>query len=539
MPEPAPSTTSPAPQTYFFLNPLRAFAIFLVVLFHSWVPYVRFLRGLLWAIKDDYVSPWADWISQYTFFLGIPMFFLIAGFVAEFAWRRQGMKQFAVGRARHLLVPSLIVTAAILPIIYVIWGFGLYTSGRVTVLQLWKMQFDPRLVTKSDLLGLGHLWYLWYLCTMTVAYAAARPLVARAPLSRLVARLAQARGLLVGAGVLLLVPLPTCALLCWKPDIVTEHHNRFYPELPRLLHFGYLFVVGAMLYPLLSTVAGALRAWPVLFLAAGVGAWACYAPLRVLVLDASARLAPLSLLRFGLAAAATIWFWLLGLWGLAQRHFNRPIAPVDRVAGSVFWIYVIHLPLLALLQIGWVWVERWGPWVFHPAVKAMSAFVATGWICLATDRWIQHVPLLRRVMPGGRDKAKIFDRVRTALVAALDVDEDEIVPQAKVLADLGADSVDSVDIMFRLHRDFGVDISRDELIPDRVLLDPRFVRDGKLTDAGVAELKRRMTYTDLSELGKNPSIDAVADLLTVQALVDYVVNKLDRTQGPEQGDRAL
>ncbi len=122
---------------------------------------------------------------------------------------------------------------------------------------------------------------------------------------------------------------------------------------------------------------------------------------------------------------------------------------------------------------------------------------------------------------------EIFEKVRQQLVDALSVDEDEVTPQARLQADLNAESIDFLDIVFRLEREFGIKIDRNELFPESIFQgDPDFVQDGKVTPKGIEELMRRMPYADLSAFAKDPQFDKIGDLFTVDLIVRYVKSKL-------------
>jgi acyl carrier protein len=58
---------------------------------------------------------------------------------------------------------------------------------------------------------------------------------------------------------------------------------------------------------------------------------------------------------------------------------------------------------------------------------------------------------------------EIYRKVSATLVEALNVDEDEVTPGATLQGDLGAESIDFLDIVFRLEREFGIAIPRGEL----------------------------------------------------------------------------
>jgi acyl carrier protein len=121
---------------------------------------------------------------------------------------------------------------------------------------------------------------------------------------------------------------------------------------------------------------------------------------------------------------------------------------------------------------------------------------------------------------------EIMETVREALVDALGVDEDEVVPTARISADLGAESIDFLDIVFRLEKAFNIKIPRGDLFPDNILTSEEFVQNGKLTEKGLAELKSRMPHADLAEFEKNPNVQDIADLFTVEMIVRYVETKL-------------
>lgn len=127
-------------------------------------------------------------------------------------------------------------------------------------------------------------------------------------------------------------------------------------------------------------------------------------------------------------------------------------------------------------------------------------------------------------------EAEIFDKVREALVDALGVDDDEVTPEATLVGDLGAESIDFLDIVFRLEKAFNIDIPRAELFPEDILTNSQFVEDGRVTETGVAELKKRMPFADLSNFEANPLVQEFGNLLTVNDMCRYVGSKVGAEQ---------
>src|SRR5712691_10861177 len=122
---------------------------------------------------------------------------------------------------------------------------------------------------------------------------------------------------------------------------------------------------------------------------------------------------------------------------------------------------------------------------------------------------------------------EIYQKVSATLIEALNVEEDEISPAATLQGDLGAESIDFLDIVFRLEREFGIKIPRNELFPESIFQgDPDFVQDGKVTQKGLDELRTKMPFADISKFEKNPELTAISDLFTVEMITKYIEGKL-------------
>ena len=128
-------------------------------------------------------------------------------------------------------------------------------------------------------------------------------------------------------------------------------------------------------------------------------------------------------------------------------------------------------------------------------------------------------------MPMTQDE--VFEKVRGVLVDALGVDEEDVTSDAKLSADLGAESIDYLDIVFRLEKAFGIKIEQSEMIPDNVLSDPNYVKEGRVSDAGMAELRRRLPHAQLDEFdASGRKVDEFINVFTVDTLVKFVQAKM-------------
>ena len=125
-------------------------------------------------------------------------------------------------------------------------------------------------------------------------------------------------------------------------------------------------------------------------------------------------------------------------------------------------------------------------------------------------------------------ETEVFEIVKETLVEALALDDDEVTAGATLTGDLGAESIDFLDIVFRLEKSFGIKVPREELFPAESLMNnPDFVSNGKVTEKGLAEFKAKMPHTDFSEFESNPDINKLPDLFTVKSIVNFVELKLN------------
>jgi acyl carrier protein len=122
---------------------------------------------------------------------------------------------------------------------------------------------------------------------------------------------------------------------------------------------------------------------------------------------------------------------------------------------------------------------------------------------------------------------EILTRVQETLVDALGVDEDEVTSEATLVADLGAESIDFLDIIFRLEKNFDIKIIKGELFPENLTsADPDFVDDGTVTQQGIITLREKLPFADVDQFAEDPKVSRIQDLFTVQMLVNFLDVKL-------------
>ncbi len=122
---------------------------------------------------------------------------------------------------------------------------------------------------------------------------------------------------------------------------------------------------------------------------------------------------------------------------------------------------------------------------------------------------------------------EIYEKVAETLVDALGLDDDEVTPEATLVGDLGAESIDFLDIVFRLEKTFDLKIPRGELFPENLTAgDPELVQEGVVTDKGISMLKEKLPFADVEKFASDPKVENIGDLFTVQMVVNYLGQKL-------------
>jgi acyl carrier protein len=123
---------------------------------------------------------------------------------------------------------------------------------------------------------------------------------------------------------------------------------------------------------------------------------------------------------------------------------------------------------------------------------------------------------------------EVYPRVAKVLVQALGVEEDDIKPSATLQGDLGAESIDFLDIAFRLEREFMIKIRRGELFGEPIFQgETEIMQDGQVTDLGLGALRAQLPYADLRNLARDRRLNGIGDLFTVDLLSSYITWKLN------------
>lgn len=121
---------------------------------------------------------------------------------------------------------------------------------------------------------------------------------------------------------------------------------------------------------------------------------------------------------------------------------------------------------------------------------------------------------------------EVNQKVFSIIALAAGLDEDEVKPESRLKTDLDIESIDMLDIQFQLEKSFGIKIAKEEFQHTELMSNTQYVVDGKLTEAGLAELARTMPMIHMDELKTDPQATRIFDLLAAQDIANFVQRKL-------------
>lgn len=389
------------------LDALRAFALLLGIAYHGAAAYVPGVAG--WAIADGSSSAMLGWLYYVIHVFRLPTFFLMAGVFAHLAFHRHGPAGFLRDRIKRILVPLVIGWILLYPLIVGVWIWGGLRSGGGALapeargLSVWKLTavaFRTGEAFRNGI-SLAHLWFLYYLLMLYGIVLLVRAVVVTwlDRDGRLRLRIdGGLRALLRRRWAPAVLAIPVAASLYWGEGSFGVHSpdTSLVPEPSALVAYGTFLCAGWLLHrqmDLLRTWADRWRSSLALAVLLSVLVSGVYVRLPVALGGASRGLRAC----YAAGYATAMWLWVIAVTGLFLRFFSRPSAARRYVADSSYWLYLIHLPLVAFLQVA---MAR-APWYWGAKFSLVLA-VSTP-LLLVSYHWLVRFTLIGAVLNGRRE----------------------------------------------------------------------------------------------------------------------------------------
>jgi peptidoglycan/LPS O-acetylase OafA/YrhL len=152
-------------------------------------------------------------------------------------------------------------------------------------------------------------------------------------------------------------------------DAVLDRHNSFLPDPLKFLHHASFFIVGAGLYRVRHSLLPRLARVGPVYLALTFPVFAGRAYL--LGRDWTTPLTGPAALALVVLGALLGWLIVLGFVGVFLRLFRQAHPAISYLADSSYWIYLVHMPVIGLLQVDLYRIPGHALWKF-PIVWAVT-----------------------------------------------------------------------------------------------------------------------------------------------------------------------
>jgi surface polysaccharide O-acyltransferase-like enzyme len=389
----------PEEQRFHALDALRAAALLAGIVLHATMAHLPGFAALNWPIADPSTSTALGLVFFVIHIFRMALFFMIAGFFARLLRERLGTGGLIRNRLRRIALPLMAAMAVVLPMTFaaVIWA-AVQTGAKG----------GPPAAAAAPVIGppvpWAHLWFLYLLLVLCALWLPLRALFARldaggarrASLAGLVSRLIASRL----APVLLALPVALALVsapwwLVWMGVPVPA--VGLVPNLPATLAFGTAFVLGWVMHREQAILRNLAADWLV-YLVAAVSASAAAIWLAGDRLHFGMQPMPAAeRLQFAVAYTIALWCWCFAAIGAAVRFLDEPSARWRYLSDGSYWMYLVHLPILWLLQ---AWSFRWP---LHWSLKFPLVLAVTFALLLASYRWLVRGTFIGVFLNGRRN----------------------------------------------------------------------------------------------------------------------------------------
>ena len=370
------------------LDAVRAGAALGVVMLHGAMAYsLSPFPGLAWTVQD-HPSPVIDFVLWTVNSTVMPLFFLLSGFLSFSSLRQRGPREFLKQRTLRLLIPFVFGCVVILPIDLYAWLFCWALQGRIPWFKLRTLKIRP---PEGDYLwGVAHLWYVEYLYLYSVLLWLAALIWQRLNRPR------------IGDVTVRLFPLAGLAIqaivMRHSPRILIGFSHAWFPQWPNVIYFGIWFLIGGCFslrppqWSQFRQIAQLLAAAVILTLVVpGLRAYSADVAVQGI---SHARLPDLFAIGYTLVAGLAAPAILSGGLGTASLGSSKMSEAIRRFAEASFWIYLIHHPIVGLLQY------QFSRWPGGSGGKFLLCVIGTLLLSLASYRLFVRETWLGRLLNG-------------------------------------------------------------------------------------------------------------------------------------------
>ena len=130
--------------------------------------------------------------------------------------------------------------------------------------------------------------------------------------------------------------------------------------------------------------------------------------------------------------------------------------------------------------------------------------------------------------------ADVYPKGREIIADVLVIDEDEILQNSRLIADLGAESIDFLDLVFQLEKEFKIKIPRGQLEKNArgTLAEEEFEKGGVITPQGLEALRSYLSEVPDDQFKSGMKVNEIPMLFTVETFCKLVISAMNEQKVP-------
>ena len=378
------------------LDAVRAFALLLGVVFHAGFSFIPGMIPGVWAMVDNSPSTTISAALFVSHIFRMSLFFFVAGFFARMLYQRGGARGFWANRAKRILAPLVVGWIVIFPMIAVVWIWGITKTFGGTLPSM------PPPPSPPGAFPLTHLWFLYHLMLLYIVVLVLRKAIVIIDRNGAIRRGADSvvRWLVTSGAAPLALALPTAVALYLRRDWIMwfgipTPDSSVIPQAASVIGYGVALAFGWLVHRQIDLLDVLARRWQV-HLGAALAATALCLSLAGLVPAFVPAVATPRTFAYALGYTIAIWCWSFAVIGAATRYLSHHDARIRYAADASYWIYIVHLPIVAAMQV------IVGRWPLHWTIKFPLVVVVSMAVLFASYHYMVRSTFIGKFLNGRR-----------------------------------------------------------------------------------------------------------------------------------------
>jgi glucan biosynthesis protein C len=374
------------------LDSLRAIMMLLGLVLHSAITYAVTDYGAGWSLKDTgsvHISN--DYIQALIHAFRMQTFFVVAGFFASLLFYERSAKSMIRNRINRILLPFIIFLLILRPFIAFTWTYTtmVLAGTENSLAETLKIVGTPLVLIP---LNTFHLWFLYYLVLITAASVGIALILKKLPSTANL--ILQAFSWVIEKPIVRLLIFAALTTIIyfiigtWSVATSTS----FMPDLKTFVYYSFFYFVGWILFKSkhlldtlmkldwISTVLG-LTLFTVHFSMHDSFNYETHIILKSIM----------------------VWLFVFGITGLFIRYGSNHSARMRYVSDSSYWVYLVHLPLTAIIPSFIV------DWPLPATIKFLLVLISTGIICFASYHYLVRDSYIGKFLNGRKYTRRLSD----------------------------------------------------------------------------------------------------------------------------------